>query len=83
MIKIKFSILAKSIEKHENIQGDFLEVVETFEKDHKMKIKCNLAIACNQCPKRGCASERFLTETEFFIDELLDNFLEINKEEVS
>lgn len=80
MIKIKFSILAKEIEKHENIQGDFVEVVETFEDNHKKKIKCNLTIACNQCPKRGCASERFLTETEFFIDELLDNFIESNGE---
>jgi hypothetical protein len=76
MIKIKFSILAKEVEKHENIQGDFVEVVQTFEENHKKKIKCNLTIACNQCPKRGCASERFLTETEFFIDELLDNFME-------
>jgi len=80
MIKIKFSILAKEVEKHENIQGDFVEVVETFEENHKKKIKCNLTIACNQCPKRGCASERFLTETEFFIDELLDNFIDINNE---
>lgn len=78
MIKIKFAILAKEVEKHENIQGDFVEVVETFEENHKKKIKCNLTIACNQCLKRGCASERFLTETEFFIDELLDNFIESN-----
>jgi hypothetical protein len=83
MIKIKFSILAKEVEKHENIQGDFVEVVETFEDNHKKKIKCNLTIACNQCPKRGCASERFLTETEFFIDELLDNFLESNNQETA
>jgi hypothetical protein len=83
MIKIKFSILAKEVEKHENIQGDFVEVVETFEENHKKKIKCNLTIACNQCPKRGCASERFLTETEFFIDELLDNFIEGNSHKVS
>ncbi len=75
MIKIKFAILAKEVEKHENIQGDFVEVVETFEENHKKKIKCNLTIACNQCSKRGCASERFLTETEFFIEELLDNFI--------
>ena len=75
MIKIKFAILAKEVEKHENIQGDFVEVVETFEENHKKKIKCNLTIACNQCLKRGCASERFLTETEFFIEELLDNFI--------
>ena len=75
MIKIKFSILARQFEKHENIQSDFIEIVETFEVNHKKKINCNLEIACNQCPKRGCASERFLTETQFFIDELLDNFM--------
>ncbi len=78
MIKIKFSILAKDVEQHENIQSDFAEIVETFEITHKQKVSCNLEIACNQCPKRGCASERFLTETEFFIDELIDNFLEEN-----
>ncbi len=80
MIKIKFAILAKEVEKHENVQGDFVEVVETFEENHKKKIKCNLTIACNQCSKRGCASERFLTETEFFIDELLDNFMDSNSQ---
>lgn len=80
MIKIKFAILAKEVEKHENIQNDFIEVVETFEENHKNKIKCNLTIACSQCQKRGCASERFLTETEFFIDELLDNFMDNNSQ---
>jgi len=80
MIKIKFAILAKEVEKHENIQADFVEVVETFEENHKKKIECNLTIACNQCSKRGCASERFLTETEFFIDELLDNFMDSNSQ---
>lgn len=76
MAKIKFSILAKDYEKHENMQNDFLEVVETFEKTHKKNIECHLKIACNQCSKRNCAAERFLYETEFFIDELLDNFVQ-------
>jgi len=76
MVKIKFSIMAQAIEKHENIQNDFLEVVETFEKMHKKKINCKLKIACNQCVKRNCAAERFLVETQFFIEELLDNFVQ-------
>ena len=75
MIKIKFSILAREFEKHESIQNDFLEIVETFESEHKLKIDCKLTIACNQCSKRSCASERFLNETDFFIEELLDNFV--------
>lgn len=83
MIKIKFSILAREAEKHENIQSDFIEIVEIFEENHKKYVKCNLTIACSQCPKRGCASERFLTETEFFIDELLDNFMEEKSQPVS
>jgi vacuolar-type H+-ATPase subunit H len=76
MIKIKFSILANEIEKHEIIQTDFIEIVETFESNHKKSIKCDLKIACVECAKRGCSSERFLTETQFFIDELLDNFID-------
>ena len=38
-------------------------------------VDCKLTIACNQCVKRSCAAERFLKETEFFIEELLDNFI--------
>jgi hypothetical protein len=75
MIKIKFSVFAKNVDKHVSIQGDFVEVVEAFEKDHKRNVNCNLKLACNQCPKRSCAAERFLKETEFFVTELIDNFV--------
>ena len=76
MVKIKFSILAKEFTKHEDLQQDFAEAVDAFEKSHKEKIDCKLKVACSNCNRRGCASERFLTETEFFIDELLDNFVD-------
>jgi len=75
MIKIKFSILARESEQHESIQNDFIEIVEAFEEQQKKAIDCKLTIACNQCVKRSCAAERFLKETEFFIEELLDNFI--------
>ena len=39
MIKIKFSLLAREVEQHENIQSDFIEIIETFEDGHKKKIK--------------------------------------------
>jgi hypothetical protein len=78
MVKIKFSILAKNFEKHGSIQNDFVEVVETYEQQHKDKINCKLTIACNQCSKRSCAAERFLNETDFFIEELIDNFIPQN-----
>ena len=67
--------MAREFEKHESIQNDFIEIVETFETEHKTKIDCHLTIACNQCSKRSCASERFLNETDFFIEELMDNFI--------
>ncbi len=76
MAKIKFSILARDFVKTETIQNDFLEVVESFEQAHKEKIDCHLKITCNQCVKRICAAERFLKETQFFIEELLDNFVQ-------
>jgi hypothetical protein len=75
MIKIKFSILAKEFEKHENLQNDFSEVVESFEKMQKETVNCQLKVACTRCVRRGCAAERFLIETDFFIKELLDNFV--------
>ncbi len=76
MAKIKFSILARDFVKPEVIQNDFLEVIESFEQLHKEKIDCQLKITCNQCIKRSCAAERFLIETQFFIEELLDNFVQ-------
>ena len=76
MAKIKFSILAREFAKTETIQNDFLEVVESFEQTHKEKIDCHLKITCSQCVKRSCAAERFLLETQFFIEELMDNFLQ-------
>jgi len=76
MAKIKFAILARDFAKTDTIQNDFLEVVESFENSHKDKIDCKLKITCNQCVKRSCAAERFLVETQFFIEELLDNFLQ-------
>jgi hypothetical protein len=76
MAKIKFSIMARQFDKSETIQNDFIEVMDSFEHAHKKKIDCHLKIGCSQCVKRSCAAERFLLETQFFIEELLDNFLQ-------
>ena len=75
MIKIKFSILAREFEKHENLQNDFGEVIDAFEKMQKDTVQCQLRVSCSRCVRRGCAAERFLVETDFFIKELLDNFV--------
>jgi hypothetical protein len=75
MIKVKFiKIASKDIDQKE-LEKDFSEVIVNAEKNHKNKIKCKLKIPCIQCNKRGCAAERFLDETEFFLEEFLDNFI--------
>ena len=76
MIKIKFFVLAADYEEKEVLQKEFKEVIESMENEHKNMIDCKLTTSCTQCRKRGCAAERFLGETEFFIQELLDNFVE-------
>jgi len=46
------------------------------EQEYKKRVPCNLKIICAVCSRRGCAAERFLTESHFFITELLDNFVD-------
>ena len=42
------------------------------EKDYKRAVHCHLNIICKDCQNRGCASERFLVQSEFFLSEVLD-----------
>jgi hypothetical protein len=76
MIRIKFmKVAAKEIPLGE-LEKEYQAVCDTLEKEHKSKIECTLTIRCEDCSRRGCASERFLMESEFFINELVDNFIE-------
>ena len=63
------------IEKNE-LEFEIKSVEEDIETAYKEKIQCNLSNKCRVCGKRGCAAERFLEETHFFIEQYLDNFVE-------
>jgi hypothetical protein len=75
MIKVKFLKIASKVIDIKELEKDFAEVIMNSEKNHKNNVRCRLKIQCIQCNKRGCAAERFLNETEFFLEEFLDNFI--------
>jgi len=80
MVKNKIIKIALDDEKLGTIKDDVAEVLHEIEAAHKNRINCQLTIPCVKCNRRGCAAERFLAESEFFISEILDNFSE---EEIS
>ncbi len=54
----------------DELHGAFLEI----EMMHKRNIDCKLRIPCRECKRRGCASERFLIQVDFMLDEMISNF---------
>ncbi|MBN2426458.1 MAG: hypothetical protein JXB44_15650 [Calditrichaceae bacterium] len=81
MIRKKLSKTAR--EKYENSEFDRELQVATkdLEASYKEKVQCTLTNTCAVCTRRGCASERFLTESRFFIEEFLDNFIDSETDE--
>jgi len=75
MIQKKIAKVAFENEKN-NFELDIDTSIEEIESGYKKSIDCNLKIACAVCSRRGCAAERFLSETRFFISKFLDNFSE-------
>jgi hypothetical protein len=75
MIQKKIAKVAFENEKN-NFELDIDTSIEEIESKYKKSIDCNLKIACAVCSRRGCAAERFLSETRFFIFKFLDNFSE-------
>lgn len=68
--------IAKVAFENENntFELDIDSSIEEIEYKYKKSIDCNLKITCSVCSRRGCAAERFLFETRFFISKFLDNF---------
>lgn len=62
--------------KYTDFDLDMDTSIEEIEENYKKQINCDLKIPCAVCSRRGCAAERFLTETRFFIQRFLDNFKE-------
>jgi hypothetical protein len=76
MMREKFIRLADSQPDGNDTYIEIKEASAFLESRHKSNVHCNLSITCRECSRRGCASERFLEETEFLVHELLDNFVE-------
>jgi len=77
MMRKKILRIAASYADQSNLENEIRETTEALEKSYKNKIQCKLVHPCRVCGKRGCASERFLQETHFFIKEYLDNFVDL------
>ncbi|HEM49068.1 MAG TPA: hypothetical protein ENO27_02540 [Caldithrix sp.] len=71
MIQKKIAKVAFENERN-NFELDIDSSIEEIEGNYKKSIDCNLKIACAVCSRRGCAAERFLFETRFFISKFLD-----------
>jgi len=78
MVKNKIIKITLDDTQMNSIKDDMSQVLEEIEAAHKSRINCQLTIPCVRCNRRGCAAERFLSESEFFISEILENFREEN-----
>ena len=78
MIRKKISRIASDEIVPEELEKEMQQAAEDLEQSYKNKIQCTLPIHCQVCSRRGCAAERFLRETHFFIKEYLENFAEEN-----
>jgi hypothetical protein len=76
MVKKKIIKIAIETENIQSITEDVPLALEELETAYKGRINCQLTIPCVSCNRRGCAAERFLSESEFFISEILENFTE-------
>ncbi len=76
MLQRKTLKLARFAKQNHHFIKEFKNSLNELEKDYKEEIGCKLNIPCRRCNRRGCAAERFLNETQFLIEQLLDNFSE-------
>ncbi len=76
MIRKKIQRSAAPYTVKKELEAEMRTASEELEKSYKSKIQCALTNTCMVCGKRGCAAERFLNETHFFIKEYLDNFID-------
>ncbi|WP_456441905.1 hypothetical protein [Caldithrix abyssi] len=74
MLQRKTLKLARMYDRNQNFIKDFKEALLELETDYKKQIACALTLPCRRCNRRGCAAERFLKESHFLIEQLIDNF---------
>ncbi len=76
MLQKKLIKLASNTEDEKSFKEELSQAIDGLEIIHRQKVDCKLQNPCKVCSRRGCSAERFLTETDFLINELLDNFVE-------
>jgi len=76
MIQKKIAKVSFEEKQNNEFEMDLESSIDEIEANYKKQIDCNLKIACAVCSRRGCAAERFLTETCYFIEKFLDSFKE-------
>ena len=74
MLQRKILKLARIQYRNHDFIKDFKEAMLDLEQNYRKEVGCNLTIPCRRCIRRGCAAERFLRETYFLTEQLLDNF---------
>lgn len=77
MLRMKWTKLiseTNSKQKMESIESELYEAFGEIEAAHKNDVECKLKIPCRECKRRGCASERFLHQVDFLLDEINVNF---------
>ncbi len=82
MLKLKWIKLVPEVDKTRNpemIEEELQEAFTEIEVHHKGAVDCKLKIQCRDCKRRGCASERFLLQVDFLLDEITDNFDKLKK----
>ena len=77
MLRMKWTKLiseGNTKQKIESIESELYEAFDEIESGHKAEVECKLKIPCRECKRRGCASERFLHQVDFLLDEINMNF---------
>jgi len=73
MLHVKWSKLNQEKQGAKMMEGLEDELHEGFgdiEKTHKENVECKLRIPCHECKRRGCATERFLYQVDFLLEEI-------------
>ncbi len=68
---IKFMQEMNPSDKPEQLEDELHIASMEIETVHKESVDCMLKIPCRECKRRGCASERFLLQCGFLLDEMI------------
>ncbi len=74
MLQRKILKLARTQYRNHEFIKDFKEALLDLEREYRREVDCPKSVPCRRCNRRGCAAERFLRETYFLTEQLLDNF---------